>query len=118
MKTLFHHNIETLKQKRQSLRNNSTDAEVLLWERLKGSQLGVKFRRQHSVDYYIFDFYCPKWRLAIEVDGSSHFSKAEYDKYRTKYLEAFNIKVIRFWNSEVINNLDWVVNQIENYVPT
>mgnify|MGYP001583068275 FL=1 len=75
MKTLFHHNIEDLTQKRKILRNNSTTTEKLLWDKLKNNQIGVKFRRQHSVDYYILDFYCPKFRLGIELDGSIHLTR-------------------------------------------
>ena len=75
---------------------------------------GYKFRRQHSVGYYILDFYCPSARLAIELDGDSHFTEEAiaYDKERTAFLNALNIRVIRFLNSDVFDNLEEVCNQI------
>ena len=79
---------------------------------MKNSRLGFKFRRQHSVTFYILDFYCPEKKLAIELDGEQHKQNYKYDSYRTRYLGAFNIKVIRFWNWEVQSNLDKVVDQI------
>jgi very-short-patch-repair endonuclease len=61
---------------RKKLRNNMTEAEVILWSRLKGEQMGVKFRRQHGVRSYILDFYCPKCKLAMEVDGGIRCTEA------------------------------------------
>ena len=118
MKTKFHHNIEATKLKRKRLRNNPTSAEEILWGKLSKSQLGVKFRRQHSVDFYVLDFYCPECKLAVEVDGAQHLSQIDYDSYRTQYLEAFNITILRFWNSQVEKNLDWVVTQIKKHIPS
>ena len=100
------------------MRNHPTSAEDILWSKLKNSQLGVKFRRQHSVDYYILDFYCPSHKLAIELDGSSHDEKQDYDNYRTKYLSEFNIKIMRFWNSQIVNKLDWVIEKIKENIPS
>lgn len=75
---------------------------------------GFKFRRQHSVGAYILDFYCPSERLAIELDGESHFTDdaIEYDCVRTTYLNALNIKVLRFLNTDVYNNLNMVCERI------
>ena len=77
---------------------------------------GQKFFRQYSVGSYILDFYCPKTRLAIELDGESHIPNDQklYDAERTKYLNGNNIKVLRFWNDEVINNIDIVIQKITN----
>jgi len=87
-------NLIGLKTKRKELRNFLTPAEARLWNYLKNSQLGFKFRRQHSVEYYILDFYCPKKMLAIELDGSPHDTDQGYiqDRLRDKDLQ---IKVPR-----------------------
>jgi very-short-patch-repair endonuclease len=109
------HNNQDLKQLRQSLRNGSTPAERKLWNALKHGNLdGYKFRRQHSVGRYIVDFYCPNQRLAIELDGDSHFTDEaiKYDLERTIFLNALNIRVLRFLNSDVYENLDVVCETI------
>ncbi len=111
------YNRNYLKSRRKELRNNSTKAEIILWKYLKSSQLeGRKFRRQQSIGNYIVDFYCPKERLVIELDGEVHFNKdaIEYDKLRTEYLESKFIKVIRFENKEVIYNIEKVLKTISN----
>lgn len=82
---------------------------------LRHSNLGgYKFRRQHSVGAYILDFYCPSEKLAIELDGDSHFTDEaiEYDRQRTVYLNALNIKVLRFLNTDVYENLNAVCEKI------
>jgi len=79
---------------RQYLRNTSTNAERKLWLELKGSQLmGWKFRRQQGVGTYVVDFYCPEYRLAIEVDGVTHYTEEElvYDKEQQKWIEQYGI---------------------------
>lgn len=118
MRPRFPLNNPNLKDRRQTLRNEATPAEKALWSRLKNNQLGCKFRRQHSFDFYIVDFYCPEKKLAIELDGSSHKFRREYDSYRTRYLDAFNVKVLRFWNSQIENDIDWVINEIKKYIPS
>jgi len=87
----------------------------LLWGRLKQSRLnGYKFRRQHSVGYYILDFYCPAARLAIELDGDSHLTDEaiEYDNERTAFLNSLNIRVLRFLNTDIYSNLEAVCTKI------
>ena len=76
---------------------------------------GMNFRRQHSIGPYIIDFYCYKYNLAVEVDGYGHLDEeqAEYDEQRTEYLERYGVRVIRFWNGEVLNNLPEVLKRIE-----
>jgi very-short-patch-repair endonuclease len=109
------HNRPFLKSRRKELRNNATPAERLLWHRLRASQLGgYKFRRQHSVGSYILDFYCPIARLAIELDGDSHFTDDAlvYDRERTAYLNALQIRVLRFLNTQVYEELDAVCEGI------
>jgi len=105
-----------LRTKARTLRNNQTPAERLLWSRLRSRQLsGYKFRRQHIIDSYILDFYCCQAHLAIEVDGGQHADaeKLKLDDARTAHLETRGIRVIRFWNDEVLNDLDHVLTEID-----
>ena len=97
------------KHKAIELRKDSTPAERKLWSYIRNDQLGVTFRRQHAIGKYIPDFYSPKAKLIIELDGSQHLEQAEYDEERTKYLESLGYRVIRFWNKEVMNNIDGVM---------
>lgn len=108
------HNKIQLKDKRKFLRNNLTPAEATLWKSLQQKKLGGKFRRQHSVGNYILDFYCPSERLAVELDGEDHFSDAgfEYDQKRMAYLKELNIKIVRFENKEVFEDLPAVLENI------
>jgi len=103
-------------QNARTLRNNPTEAEKALWSRLKMRQLGFKFRRQHPVDPYIVDFYRPLKKLAIEVDGGQHTQDA--DLKRTEILAAQGIQIIRFWNNEVLSNINGVVEVIEMKLKT
>ena len=94
------------------LRKESTLAEQKLWARIRNDQLGVTFRRQHAIGSYIPDFCCPKAKLIIELDGSQHLEQVEYDAKRTKYLESLGYKVIRFWNKDVMKDIDGVIRAI------
>jgi len=101
------------------LRNNMTKAEKLLWERLNRKQLrGFKFRRQHPIADFITDFYCHAKKLVIELDGEIHNTseQKEYDQERTNQLEEFGIKVIRFSNEEILNDIDKVFEIIKRYL--
>jgi len=101
----------------KSLRNTMTHYEKLLWEKLKGKQIcGVRFRRQHAISFYIVDFYCHEAMLVVEVDGTVHSFKVDHDDGRSAEMEKFGIKIIRFTNSEVENNIDRVINRIEAIV--
>jgi len=109
-------NKKILEPYRKSLRKNLTPAESFLWRLLKNSQLeNRKFRRQHSIGNYILDFYCPSEKLAIELDGASHFTDEgiAYDTIRTEYINSFNIKVVRFENKLVFDNTGWVLDEIK-----
>ncbi|MBU2220239.1 endonuclease domain-containing protein, partial [Patescibacteria group bacterium] len=99
---------------RRELRKNFTDAERKLWSRLRNKQLfGFKFFRQYSVGPYIIDFYCPSIRLGVEADGSQHSTTRKiYDERRTRYLEQFNIVVLRFWDNDILKNTDGVLLEI------
>lgn len=94
------------------LRKELTPAEHKLWSKIRNDQLGVNFRRQHAIGKYIPDFCSPKAKLIIELDGSQHLDQFEYDQERTKYFEAMGYKVIRFWNNEVIKDIDQVIHAI------
>jgi very-short-patch-repair endonuclease len=112
------HNRLLLKGRRRELRNSLTPAEAKLWSLLKNAQLeGRKFRRQHSAGPYILDFYCPAEKLCIEVDGLSHYTDVgpEYDAERTEFLRSLNIRVIRFDNRAVHENLEGVVEEIRQH---
>jgi len=103
------------KLKRQQLRREMTKAEKLLWEKLKSQQLeNCKFRRQYSVDKFVIDFYSPEIKLAIEVDGDSHFQDGavEYDAERQTFIESVGIKFLRFTNDDVYHNLEGVIEVI------
>jgi very-short-patch-repair endonuclease len=95
------------------LRNEATEQEVVLWKHLKNSGLGHKFRRQHSVGNFVLDFYCPEKLLAIELDGNQHLDAVEKDQERTNYLNSLNITVIRFWNKEINQSLEVVLELIK-----
>jgi very-short-patch-repair endonuclease len=96
------------------LRKTMTDAEQKLWHRLRGEQLGVKFRRQHPFENHVLDFVCLDHRLVIEVDGSQHAETQEYDEWRSDKLRMAGFTVLRFWNNEVLDNTDGVVQAIWN----
>ena len=99
----------------KQLRTTSTDAERLLWARLRaGRLLGFKFRRQYEMGRYVLDFYCPSRRLCVEVDGGQHAVRMESDARRTAFLESRRIRVIRFWNNDVLARTDVVVEEIFN----
>ncbi len=112
MKTLFHLQISEMKKRRRELRNGATPEEKLLWKYLQNKKLGFKFIRQYSIEGYVVDFYCPAKRLAIEIDGEQHKKDKKYDEYQTRYLNTFNIRVIRFWNQEIIDDVEDVAEKI------
>ena len=98
------------------LRRELTPAERKLWAYLRGNRLnGVNFRRQHAIGNYIVDFVSIKKKLLIELDGSQHLEQARfaYDKERSQYFEALGYKVIRFWNNQVMNDIEGVIRAIE-----
>lgn len=111
------HNRPTLKSNRKELRKNLTLAEAFLWKQLQKKQLeGRKFRRQHSIDHYIVDFYCASEKLIIELDGQIHINATveEKDEVRTQYLEKTGFTLIRFENKMVFENLSSVLQEIKS----
>ena len=111
----FLRNDPTLKQRRRELRRNQTEAEKTFWAHLRNRQFyGMKFFRQYSIGPYILDFYCPTMKLAVELDGGQHnqFENKEYDAVRSEYLKAHKIGVMRFWNNEVMLDVQSVLAEL------
>jgi very-short-patch-repair endonuclease len=95
------------------MRHEPTDAERILWRRLRNRQVeGLKFRRQVPVAGYIVDFLCDEVRLVVEVEGGQHAGQAEYDAKRTQALEKGDWRVVRFWNVDVLDNIEGVLSVI------
>ncbi|HIK06232.1 MAG TPA: endonuclease domain-containing protein [Trichormus sp. M33_DOE_039] len=107
-----------LVERAKKLRKNMTPAEKKLWcEYLKGFQFRVL--RQRPIHHFIVDFYCPNLQLVIEIDGNSHFTDEgqDYDMERTQILEGYGLRVIRFTNSQVLNQFNSVCQQIQDLIP-
>lgn len=103
-----------LKPIRKILRGQMTKSEAVLWKKIKNDQLGFHFRRQHSIHNYVVDFYCPKLKLAIEIDGCTHDDEkvGENDIERQKYLECFGIRVVRFNSQDILKHLSGVLETL------
>lgn len=115
----FKYNNPKLKERRCGLRKNQTEAEKNLWRHLRNKQFhGIKFYRQYSIGGYILDFFSPKLRLAIELDGGQHAEEENkvYDEVRSNFLKAHDIEVVRFWNNEVLQNIEGVLFRIAEKV--
>ncbi len=97
----------------RQLRSTMTDAERTLWRALRRKQLdGHRFRRQHPIGRYIVDFFCPEAKLIVELDGGQHAEQADYDADRTEWLEARGYRVVRYWNPDVLGNLEGVLEDL------
>ncbi len=104
-----------LKGRSRQLRRNMTDAEIILWSKIRMKQLnGYQFFRQKPIGRYIADFFCMKVKLVIEIDGGQHFLTdiVEYDESRDKYLESLGLTVLRFTNTEIKENIEGVIDVI------
>ncbi|WP_133688131.1 endonuclease domain-containing protein [Maribacter spongiicola] len=99
----------------RELRNNMTLGEIALWREIQGKKLGQKFSRQIPINQYIVDFYCKDLQLAIEVDGSIHFEEGheEKDNKRQARLESLGVHMLRFSDTDVKNNLGFVLEEIK-----
>ena len=105
--------VKTRKTRRaRLLRRNMTDAERLLWSKLRRKSLGVKFRRQEPLGPFIVDFVCYEKRLVLEVDGGQHAQRRVRDQRRDRVLEEMGFRVLRFWNHEVLGNIEGVLQRI------
>lgn len=103
----------TVRTRAKELRHEATFAERLLWRALRDRAVnGLKFRRQHPLDGFVLDFFCPEARLCVELDGEIHDLQLERDAARTVQLEARGLRVIRFRNEEVENEMDSVLRRI------
>lgn len=93
-----------------------------MWRYLKKSQLaGYKFRRQYSIGRFVVDFYCPELKLALEIDGPSHFTGEkirEADRMRQKYIESCGVTVVRVTNTDVYKNIDGVIKRVAEFIGT
>ena len=106
-----------LKQIARKLRNEMTLSEILLWKQIKGKQLlGYDFHRQKPINEYVVDFYCPRLKLVLEIDGDSHEGKEEADKIRQEKLESLGLTVMRFWDWDVKSNVDGIVDQLREWI--
>ena len=94
-----------LKERAREMRKEPTPTEAKMWQLLRGNQLGVKFRRQHSIDRYIVDFICLTHKLIVELDGPGHLEpdQADYDNGRTAYLQELGYRILRFTNEQALN---------------
>ena len=113
------YNRQAEKEKRRELRRNMTKAEVLLWLQLKNRQLlGQRVLRQYSVGSYVLDFYIPKIKLAIEVDGATHCTEEElaYDRHRQTVIESLGITFVRCTNLDVYADMNGVLERLRNKV--
>jgi len=100
----------------QNLRKNPTHAENLLWKYLRRKQFAqLKFRRQQPIDHYIVDFVCIEKKIIIEVDGGQHSIEREKDIERENYLRRNGFKVLRFWNNDILENIEGVLEEIMKY---
>jgi len=97
----------------KALRKNPTDAEDLLWYRVRNRQLlGLKFRRQHPIGKYIADFACLEIGLVIELDGGQHVEQMAYDTARAEEMKRLGFRTLRFWDNEVLNEIEAVTEKI------
>ena len=102
-----------MRDRARELRKAPTEAERLLWKYLRRRQLnGHRFRRQHPIGPHVVDLYCFESRLAIELDGGQHSEQTEYDAERTGFLESEGVRVLRFWNNEVLGDVEAVQHVI------
>ena len=109
------YNKQELKSRRRQLRQDSTKAEQVIWQCIRNSKLGYKFRRQYSIGSYVADFCCPELKLIVEIDGAYHDygEQIEYDNEREEYLKAAEFKIIRFRNEEIEDDYILVSNKIK-----
>jgi very-short-patch-repair endonuclease len=114
-----YYNCSELTVTRKKLRNYATKHEKILWEEIKWKKLmWLKFRRQYSVWRYILDFYCSSIKIWIEIDWINHLEKEilDYDIIRTEYIESDWIKIYRFTNNEIENNIQYVLNKLKEAI--
>ena len=105
--------VQELRERARQLRHNQTDVEAKLWARLRGRQIAsAKFRRQYPIGQFIVDFCCFEQRLVVELDGGQHADAGRFDQRRSDFLVAKGYRVLRFWNNDVTENIDGVLERI------
>ncbi len=106
------------KSRRQTLRKNSTYPEQLFWQVVRDRQLGFKFRRQQGIGHYIADFYCADCQLVVELDGDSHFTHEakQYDHLRDEFFNSCGLKVLRFTNKQIVEDLSAVIEYLRRFM--
>jgi len=104
------------KDSRRKLRSQMTKAETALWYKIRNNQLGHKFRRQHGIGKYVVDFYCPELKLIVEIDGGIHFEERNIaaDEEREQYFEKLELKMVRYNNLDIIQNIDNALENLKN----
>ena len=108
-----------LKPLSRNLRSNMTDAEQLIWSKIRRKQIkDVQFYRQKNIGHYIVDFYCPKGKLVIEIDGGQHYEKEGMDKDRKRddYLQGLGLNVMRFSDIDVLKNINEILERIYEHL--
>jgi very-short-patch-repair endonuclease len=110
---MFYNASPDIFRKAEVLRLNMTETEKILWERIRKKQLGVRFKAQHPIERFIADFYCHQSKLVVEIDGKIHQYQKEYDQGREAEMNKYDIKIIRFTNDEVINDIDQIIEKIK-----
>jgi len=113
------YNRKSDREKRKILRKYMTEAEQILWERIRRRRIdGHKFRRQYSIKGFVLDFYSPEVRLGIEVDGGYHFRRfqGDYDKARQRLIESLKIGFIRFTNENILTDIDKAISKIKDKI--
>jgi very-short-patch-repair endonuclease len=115
-KTANPYSYKNIKEKREYLLKNMTTTEIILWDKLKRNQLGVKFRRQHVIVDFIPDFVALSQKIIIEIDGKIHDLKKEYDENREFLLEKEGYSILRFSNDQVLNELESVLIKIKEVI--
>ncbi len=113
-----HFNKKEMQKRRRQLRSNMTYCEKLVWIYLRKKQMKVRFLRQYSIDNYVVDFYTPKLKLAIEIDGGIHEAadQKEYDKERQDHIENYGVTFVRITNEELLGNPNKAFNKIEDEI--
>jgi very-short-patch-repair endonuclease len=116
MKKTKIHTLSVMKERRRKLRNDATEAEKILWYRIRNNLLEYKFRRQHSIGKYIVDFYCAELKLVVEIDGYIHGEEnnIERDRIREDYLVGLGLRIVRYRNEQIIYELDSVMIDLKN----
>ena len=103
----------------RNLRTNMTNAEQLIWSKIRRKQIGdLQFYRQKNISHYIVDFYCPKGKLIVEIDGGQNYEKVEMkkDQERDRYLQGLGLTVLRFSDIDVLKNIDGVIERIHEHI--